>query len=301
MRDAYQLKCVAAAVACIDAATAFSPLSVLPGPVMARQQERCTAAPLSLRSQAEHVSRRDSLRLAVFAAGSLMPLHPFAFAEDGQQEKKKSKKERDAEYEEDLSDMKKARYGRQPTRLDVERCVPKIAPISGVMKAVKDGLASGDLAAVSAAIGDQTVEATKANVNLGKEISDIQIAKSYFYQYASKFSKSKDKLSPLTKDMLASLDIFYPAMATVEKSAKAGDQAAAATAFGQAEEAINTIVNSVEAETREGRLNSIKVSLAVLVGKDTADGLNVYQENMKEMRRRAKEGGEGGAPTKKFL
>jgi hypothetical protein len=94
--------------------------------------------------------------------------------------------------------------------------------------------------------------------------------------------------------MLASLDIFYPAMATVEKSAKAGDQAAAATAFGQAEEAINTIVNSVEAETREGRLNSIKVSLAVLVGKDTAEGLNVYQENMKEMRRRAKEGGEGG-------
>jgi len=46
-----------------------------------------------------------------------------------------------------------------------------------------------DLAEVAKAVGDQTIEATKSNVNLGKEISTIQISKSYFYQYANKFSK----------------------------------------------------------------------------------------------------------------
>jgi len=35
------------------------------------------------------------------------------------------------------------RYGRQPTRLDVERCVPKIAPIKNVMDAVRAALESG--------------------------------------------------------------------------------------------------------------------------------------------------------------
>ena len=124
----------------IDTDTVFSPLSVLPGPVMTRQQERGTSASLSLHSQAEHVSRLDSLHLTAFAAGSLMPLHPFAFAEDEQQEKKKSKKERDTEYEEDLSDMKKARYDKKPTRLDVECCATKIAPIGDVMKTVKEGI-----------------------------------------------------------------------------------------------------------------------------------------------------------------
>jgi len=290
------LACAAAAVACLDAATAFAPLSALPATSSARQQQ--CAAPLVLRAHADADAmprRSAALRLAVLAAGPLLLPHRSAYAEEVEAEAevktevKKSKKQRDAEYEEDLSGMKQPRYGRQPTRLDVERCVPKIAPIKGVMDAVASALESEDLAGVAKAIGDQTVEATKSNVNLGKEISTIQISKSYFYQYANKFSKGKPSL--LTADMLKALDVFYPSMALLEVKAKAGDKDAADAAFAQAQAAIKTVVDAIEAECRDGRLNSIKVSLAVLEGKGDAKGLNVYQENMKEMRRRAKEGG----------
>ena len=45
------------------------------------------------------------------------------------------------------------------------------------------------------------------------------------------------------------------------------------------------------------------MSLKWAVGEGDASGLNVYQENMKEMKRRAKEGVDGpsGGPAKKFL
>lgn len=43
----------------------------------------------------------------------------------------------------------------QPTRLDVQRTVPKMVRIVDVNKGVKTGLDSGDLAAVAAVIGDQ--------------------------------------------------------------------------------------------------------------------------------------------------
>lgn len=130
-----------------------------------------------------------------------------------------------------------------------------------------------------------------------------QISKSYFYTYATKFSKGQDKKSPLTKDIETQLNIYFPAMTAVEKLAKAGDQSGAEGEFAKAEEALNAIVDVLEAETRGGRINSIKVSLKALTGEGDASGLNVYQENMKEMRRRAKEGvdGPGGAPAKKFL
>jgi len=181
--------------------------------------------------------------------------------------------------------------------------LPKIALIKDVLDGVQAGFEADDMGAVAKAIGDQTVEATKSNVSLGKEISNLQIAKSYFYQYAQKFSKGQDRPSPLTIDMQKGLDVFYPAMAATEQKAKSGDQAGAEAEFGKAQEALVSVVNAVEAETREGRLNSIKVSLGVLIGKGDAKGLKVYEENMKEMRRRAKEGGPSDAPGggKKFL
>lgn len=40
------------------------------------------------------------------------------------------------------------RYGRQPTRLDVERCVPKIAKIKPVLDAVQAGFEADDMDAV---------------------------------------------------------------------------------------------------------------------------------------------------------
>ena len=88
---------------------------------------------------------------------------------------KKTKKQLDAEYEDDLADMKKQRYGRQPTRLDVERSVPKIVAIKGVMDRTRDALEQNDLAAVAKAVGDQSIEATKSNINLGMEISQLQV------------------------------------------------------------------------------------------------------------------------------
>ena len=288
------LTAVAAAACYLDTASAFAPAAL---PASARPT--VASGPLALRAQVDNSRRGALARIAVLAGCSPMALvlQPV-YAES---EMKKSKAQRDAEYEEDLDGMRKARYGRQPTRLDVERCVPKIAPIKDVMDAVRDGLENDDLAAVDAAIGDQKIESTKANVNLGLQISTLQLAKTYFYQYALKFSKGQDRLSPLSKDMKAELDVFYPAMAAVGEKAKGGDAAGAAAEFAKAEEAIKNIVDVLEAETRDGRINSVKVSLGVLLGNGDAKGLKVFEENMKEMRRRAKEGGPGGEAGKKFL
>lgn len=167
--------CAAAAAACLDAAAAFAPTPVLPA---TSRVQRC-ATPLALRASVDDESsalfgRRSALQLAVLASPMLVS-HQAVYAEGT--EIKKSKKQLDAEYEEDLADMKQARYGRQPTRLDVERCVPKIVSIKGVMDATRDALEQGDLAAVAKAVGDQSIEATKSNINLGKEISQLQVSR----------------------------------------------------------------------------------------------------------------------------
>ena len=110
------LTAVAAAACYLDTASAFAP-AVLP----ASARTTVASGPLALRAQVDNSRRGALARIAVLAGCSPMALvlQPV-YAES---EMKKSKAQRDAEYEEDLDGMRKARYGRQPTRLDVERCL----------------------------------------------------------------------------------------------------------------------------------------------------------------------------------
>jgi hypothetical protein len=103
---AAQAATVATAFACLDAAAAFAPLSSLPGTSAVTRQNAAT--PLALRAHADDlngpaVDRRAVLRLAILAAGPMVLSHQPVFAEDA----KKSKKQLDEEYEEDLSSMRK--------------------------------------------------------------------------------------------------------------------------------------------------------------------------------------------------
>ena len=106
------LTAVAAAACYLDTASAFAPAAL---PASARPT--VASGPLALRAQVDNSRRGALARIAVLAGCSPMALvlQPV-YAES---EMKKSKAQRDAEYEEDLDGMRKARYGRQPTRLDV--------------------------------------------------------------------------------------------------------------------------------------------------------------------------------------
>ena len=100
---------------------------------------------------------------------------------------------------------RKARWGRQPTRLDVERNVNRIIAIKDVMDQVNEAakvhgclhvqrliggrlallvtslcmsLQKGDCAAIDAAIGDLSIESTKKNINLGIVHAQSQTCKS---------------------------------------------------------------------------------------------------------------------------
>ncbi|KAJ1489570.1 hypothetical protein T484DRAFT_1937123, partial [Baffinella frigidus] len=157
------------------------------------------------------------------------------------------------------------RYSRQPTRLDVERCVPLMVAVDASMKAAAAALEAGDTSTAAEALGDQTVESTKRNVSLGNKISAVQVAKPVMTRFAKTFSKGNP--SSLTKELLEQVDLYFPAVQKAQELSVAGDLDGAKASFAEAEAALNAYVDLVEAETRDGRLNSVKISVGVLVGK----------------------------------
>ena len=105
---------LAAAVCALDAAAAFAPPTL---PISVRAQSQRAPSALALRARgadeeaapAAAVPRRvAALRIAVLAGAPmlLMP-HQTAIAETEMKEQKKSKKQMDEEYEEDLSGQRK--------------------------------------------------------------------------------------------------------------------------------------------------------------------------------------------------
>ncbi len=98
---------LAAAACALETAAAFSvPLTLS---TSARAQAQRAPSALALRARADEgaaaaLERRAALRLAVLAGPALLVPHQAAVAET---EQKKSKKQRDEEYEEDVSGMRK--------------------------------------------------------------------------------------------------------------------------------------------------------------------------------------------------
>lgn len=173
------------------------------------------------------------------------------------------------DYLDEQRNMKEKRYARQPTRTDTERNVKKILQIRPTMDKVNAAVKAGDAAAIDAAIGDLSIEASKKNASLGLDIPAINKAKSYMYSYASNWSKGID--SPLTADLKSAADSFYSSIADASRSAKAGDVGAAGAAVAKANEALAKYASSIEAETLNGRINTIKVSVMGLI-KDDVEG-----------------------------
>jgi len=153
--------------------------------------------------------------------------------------------------------------------------------IVDVNQDVKQALAAGDLGKVAEAIGDQSLEASAKNLKRDKPVSELQKAKPYMYRYAQAFSKATD--SPLTTDMKAQLDTYFASMTQTRDEAMKGNLDGAKAAYDAADKALNLLVDTVEQQTLNGRINSIKVSLGVLVGKGELGVLNTYKANMEEM------------------
>lgn len=227
----------------------------------------------------EQTDRRQFLgKLAVLALPGVLAANPSTSS--AIQFDPKDPKAKEA-YLKDVEEMGRARWGRQPTRLDVQRTVPKMVRIVDVNKGVKTGLDSGDLAAVAAVIGDQSIDASSKNLKRDKDVSDLQKAKPYMYRYAQAFSKASD--SPLTTDMKTQLDAYFASMSATREEALKGSLDGAKAAYAEADKALNLLVDMVEQETLNGRLNQVKVSLGVLVGKGELGVLNTYKANMEEI------------------
>ncbi|EKX53853.1 hypothetical protein GUITHDRAFT_150316 [Guillardia theta CCMP2712] len=257
------------------------------------------ASPLSLKAQQDPECRRKFMRNFAAAGMPLLLLDYSREAHAYNFDVKEGDKARQ-DYLEDVASMKKARWNRQPTRLDIERTLPKMAPVKGIMDQVRSALEKGDVANVATIIGDQSIEFTKRNSNLGVDIPELQVAKPYMYRYAQAFSGAKE--SALTKDIKDFLDAYFNAMTKTRESALSGDKEGTKASFQSAEDALKGLVEAVDKETLNGRLNSIKVSLGFLIGREQLGSVKVVEENMKEMRRREKEGVyPSGDPTKKFL
>eukprot|EP00960_Hanusia_phi_P025600 745755-Hanusia_phi.AAC.4 len=148
-----------------------------------------------------------------------------------------------------------------------------MAPVKNIMDQVRSAVEKGDMAAVAAVIGDQSIEFTKRNSNLGVDIPELQVAKPYMYRYAQAFSGAKE--SALTKDIKEFFDAYFNAMTKTRDSALSGDKEGTKANFQNAENALmgavsitlvhffpnkGAQVEVVDKETLNGRLNSIKVT-----------------------------------------
>ena len=165
----------------------------------------------------------------------------------------------------------------------MDRNVKKILVIRDVIVDVEDALKNNDLASVAETIGDQTVEATKKNINLGLKIPIVQRAKPFLYGYAQLFSKKQD--SPLTAELKQAADEFYTTIAATRERALSGDADGARASFAAANSALQRYTDAIEGETLKGRLNSIRVSVSPLVGRPYIDAtLDVAEENRRAVR-----------------
>jgi len=194
-------------------------------------------------------SRRDLLAgLVALPLAAAAPANAFKYGEDTREA-----------YLEQEEDSKKARWGRQPTLVDVGRNVKKIESVKATIDACEEAVAEGDAKGVADAIGDLTIEATKKNANLGKDIPQINKAKPYFFTYASLFSKQKE--SPLTKDLKAAATAFFESMDAARLAGLKDDLPGATAAVKEARSALKAYADAIEAETLGGRLNTVKVSV----------------------------------------
>ena len=171
----------------------------------------------------------------------------------------------------------------QPTRIDVDRNVKKFLFIRDVIEDVEDALKNNDLAVVADSIGDQSIDASKKNVNLGLKIPITQRAKPYMYGYAQLFSKKQD--SPLTADLKVAADDFFASITTTRERALAADAEGTRTSFAAAKDALQRYADAIEKETLNGRLNTIRVSVGPLVGRPYADAtLDAAAENARAVK-----------------
>jgi hypothetical protein len=165
----------------------------------------------------------------------------------------------------------------------VDRNVKKFLVVRDVIVDVEDALKNSDLAVVAESIGDQNIEATKKNVNLGLKIPITQRAKPYMYGYAQLFSKKQD--SPLTAELKQAADTFFVSITTTRERALAGDLEGTRAGFTASKDALQRYADAIEAETLNGRLNSIRVSVGPLVGRAFADAdLDVATENARAVK-----------------
>lgn len=225
-------------------------------------------------------SRRDFLnKLGAFSLGTLVIAPSTNAFEYGAKEGDAAREK----YIEDVKSMRAARWTRQPSRLDVDRNVKKFLVVRDVIVDVEDALKNSDLAVVAESIGDQNIEATKKNVNLGLKIPITQRAKPYMYGYAQLFSKKQD--SPLTAELKQAADTFFVSITTTRERALAGDLEGTQAGFTASKDALQRYADAIEAETLNGRLNSIRVSVGPLVGRAFADAdLDVATENARAVK-----------------
>mmetsp|Transcript_24691 Transcript_24691/g.48036 ORF Transcript_24691/g.48036 Transcript_24691/m.48036 type:complete len:289 (+) Transcript_24691:52-918(+) len=265
-------KCTIIASLALPSAEAFAPGA---SPTIARSAAASAAARgaatcSATASGGDNVGRRELL-LGLVALPLAAPLSASALKYDPNDAEAKQA------YLDERADDRKARYGRQPTRTDTERNIKKIIAVKATLDACAAAIKDGDAKGVAEAIGDLTIEPTKKNANLGKDIPLINKARPYMFTYASLFSKGKE--SPLTVDLKAAATDFFAAMEKARNAGLKDDLAGATAAIKDANKAMRAYADAIEAETLDGRINSIKVTVMGVFDESVGAAVEVRKAN----------------------
>ena len=89
-------------------------------------------------------------------------------------------------------------------------------------------------------------------------------------------------------DLKKAADAFFVAIEAASAAGTAGDADGAIAAVGAANEAIKAYADTIEAETLNGRINSIKVSVMGLFNEDNEPVMDSYKAN-KQMQKDGKD------------